>query len=79
MGWEEVSRKYIRFTPGSTHTAVSREERLLIRQLIREEFPELEDGRIDAAVDQCCDSIRQPLESTRFFRCLSTRLGQEHE
>ena len=79
MGWDEVSRKYFRFMPGSTLTNVSREERLLIRQLIREEFPDLEDGRIDAAVDLCCDSMRHPLESTRFFRCLGTRLGQEHE
>jgi hypothetical protein len=74
MGWEEADRKYKKFISSRYVILEDRQERLLIRQIIREEFPNIDTGRIDAVVDQCGDSLPEPLVSEEFFQCVIRKL-----
>ncbi len=75
MGWDEILDKLRKDISSEYVSCDDPDERQYLRQVIKEELPELSGPRIDSAINYCCSATRAPRMRREFLACLRKQLG----
>jgi hypothetical protein len=75
MGWRQVDEKSKDSGFTAKHVECEDGDMPKIKQAIREEFPHLEEAKIDLALRECCDEVAVPRLRNQFLGCLQNKLG----
>jgi len=75
MSWNNVDNKHKKKYDRNFVSCDEPYERAYIKQIIKEEFPSLNDSAIDAAIASCCATVPAPRPRQTFWNCLQKKLG----
>ena len=74
MGWDEVDNKMKKHIDSLFVSCTEGYELGTIKRIIREEFPNIKEPVIDAAIKSCCQTIPAPIPRDQFMNCLKGKL-----
>ncbi len=75
MGWKEVDNKTKTKIDSQFVSCTEKWEMDYIKKVIKEEFPNISDTKIDQAIKECCSKVAGNHPRTKFMQCLQSKLG----
>ncbi len=75
MGWKEVDDKTKKKIDSQFVSCTEKWEMDYIKKVIKEEFPNISDSKIDQAIKECCDEVPGNHPRAAFMQCLQNKLG----
>ena len=70
MGWRGVEERIGKAFSSYFVSCETREDERAIMEAIKEEFPEIDERKIEKGIKDCCESLSVPRARHRFLDCL---------